>query len=166
MSDLTLSELDRKILRLSDHMSPEQISREIGGVLSPAKCRLRIEVLLDSQDWLTLARQDAVVTWKLRTILGDLESRFADNDSLKIQVSILDKIGKRLSSRRAATVDDLNSYSANVGRQIGHVVDLALTYMKGALREEVDPERWDALVDEALDLAQQEIEKKQIETGE
>jgi hypothetical protein len=68
----------------------------------------------------------------------------------------------RLEKRQARITADLNTYNASVGQQLGHVVDLALTYMKGALRESVDAEKWDELVLDAIAVAAHEIEKKQI----
>ncbi|MDF2506234.1 MAG: hypothetical protein K0Q52_93, partial [Microbacterium sp.] len=56
-----------------------------------------------------------------------------------------------------------NTYNQNVGAVLGRVVDMSLSYMKGALRDQVDPEKWDELTQEALVLAWNEIEKKQVE---
>lgn len=166
MADLALNKLDAKILSMADHASPEEISLKLGGTISAAGIAARAKQLLTSRDWLTAAEQDELVTYKMRRILGELETKYLDYDGAKVQLSLLRAIGERLDNRRAATAVDLSTYTENVGRQLGHVVDLALSYMKGALREEVDPTKWDALVDEAMGLAQQEIEKKQIESGQ
>lgn len=158
-----LSKLDEKLLLLAGTHSPEEISREIGGVLSPARVAVQIEKLLKSRDWLSLAQQDALITYKLGRILNNLEAQYQDLDAMKAQVQVLRALSDRLDKRNSATQSDLNSYNANVGRQLGHVVDLTLTYMKGALRESVDAEAWDALVSDAMALAWSEIQKKQIE---
>jgi len=152
---------DERILSLADHMSPEQISRELGDVVTPARVALRIHELLKAQDWLSLAEQDRLVTYKMRKILTKLEGQYMDLDSAKVQVKVLQAIGTRLDKRAAATTEDLQTYNANVGRTLGRVVDLALTYMKGALREQVDPELWDSLVMDALEQARREIERGQ-----
>ncbi|MDL5351205.1 hypothetical protein [Microbacterium sp. zg-YB36] len=161
--DLARNELDAKILRLADHCSPEEISRELGGALSPARVAAHTKALLKSQDWLTDAEQDAIVTWKMRRILAKLEEQYMDLDNAKAQLAALKLIGERLDKRRAATQLDLTTYSETVGRQLGRVVDLSLTYMKGALRDEVDPDRWDELVQEAVLMAREKIEEKQVE---
>ena len=45
---------------------------------------------------------------------------------------------------------------------MGEDVDQALAYMKGALREKVDPELWEELVREAMLHAQAEIAKHEM----
>jgi hypothetical protein len=40
---------------------------------------------------------------------------------------------------------------------------MTLKYMQGALREVVDPAKWDELVQEAFVMAQVEIAKKQVD---
>jgi hypothetical protein len=162
-TEIARSKLDEKMLLLAATHSPEEISRELGGVISPARVAANIEMLLQSHDWLTLAQQDALVTWKLGRILNKLEEQFMDLGNAKVQIQLLKILGDRVKQRHSASQQDLETYNQNVGRQLGHVVDLALTYMKGALREEVDPQRWDELVQDAMALAWQEIQSKQIE---
>lgn len=162
MTEIARGSLDDRMLALADRCSPEEISEALGHAVSPAAIHRRIRELLAARDWLSEAEQDKLITLKMKRILGELEGRFLDLDNAKVQLQLLRAIGERLDKRREATEVDLNSYSANVGRQLGHVVDLALTYMKGALREEVDSDKWDALVADALSMAWVEIEKKQI----
>lgn len=156
-----LSDLDERILSLADHASPEEISRELGGVVSPARIAARVKNILGSRDWLSLAEQEQVVLHKMRQLLERVEGQFFDLDNASVQLRILKELGSRLDHRRSAITVDLNTYNENVGRKLGQVVDLALTYMKGALRDEVDPDRWNTLMQEALLQARQEIERDQ-----
>lgn len=156
--------IDEQILRLADTCSPEEISLIIGGILSPARVAARTADLLKAQDWLTERQQEQLVLRNMRVILRRLSGPHMDLDTAKVSLQYLKAIGDRLDKRAAANEQDLQTYNDNVGRQLGHVVDMALSYMKGALREEVDPDRWDELVLEALDLAQAEILSKQVES--
>ena len=158
---LSSKEIDATLMRMADSASPEQISAELKGVLSPMRVRARIQELVTSTDWLTNTQQEWFVVQKMREILRRLEGQFQDNDSLQLQLRTLKEIGTRLDKRRDVMDVDLATYSANTGRQLLHVVDVALSYMRGALRDEIDAERWDELFGEALNLAQVEVEKKQ-----
>lgn len=124
--DLARNELDAKILRLADHCSPSEISRELGGALSPARVAAHTKALLKSQDWLTEAEQDAIVTWKMRRILGDLEGRFLDMENAKVQLQLLKAIGDRLDKRRAATDDEKNALYGNQAQLMYEAVQLAV----------------------------------------
>jgi hypothetical protein len=160
-ADLTLSLLDEKILLLADHMSPEEISRELGGVISPARVRLRKDELVKSHTWLERADEDFIVTWKLRRVLAKLEGQHFDLDNAKVQLSFLKAIGDRLDKRKAASEAELNALYGNQARIMGRAIDMALSYMKGALRGAVDPELWDEALKEGLYHAQAELDRHQ-----
>lgn len=143
-------------------LSAEETSERIGRVLTPMRVMQRTRELAKSGNWLDEAEKEALLLKILQKRVVELQEE-RELDSIKVQASMVKDLLVQLNKRRAALDTDLNTYSANVGRQLGQVVDLALTYMKGALREEVDPEKWDGLVMEALLVAQREIEKKQVE---
>lgn len=166
MTALEISRLDDKMLSMADSRSPKEISQALGGVITPTRVAARIKELLESRDWLTEAQQDQMVSMKMRKVLARLEENsqnFITDDNAKVQLAYLKAIGDRLDKRRAATEVDLERYSQNVGRQLGRVVDETLTYMRGALREQINPDEWDDLVQEAMQIAWQRIEEKQIE---
>ncbi|GAA4481784.1 hypothetical protein [Microbacterium panaciterrae] len=144
-------------------LSPEDISERIGGALTPARVRLRVKELLQEGDWLEDAEAEkALLTIALRQI-GDIQQIAGSKDleAAKVLLTYLKDVLDRLEKRQSKLTTNLNTYNQNVGRQLGHVVDLALTYMKGALRESVDAEKWDELVLEAMTLAWTEIERHQ-----
>jgi hypothetical protein len=113
MAELELNKLDERIIQLADHMSPEEISRELGGALSAAHVAARAKQLLKSRDWLTASEQDEIVTWKMRRILSELEKRHLDYDGAKVQLGLLKAIGERLDKRRAATLEEISSLHNN-----------------------------------------------------
>lgn len=150
---------DAKMLQLADSHSPTEISIALGGIISPEKVASRVQVLLRQKNWLTAAQEDALITYKLKMMLLEFEGKHLDKDTGMMRFRILDKLGARLERRTSATEEDLDKLYGNQGRLMGKVVDNALSYMKGALREKVDAEHWDALVSEALMSAQAEIAK-------
>lgn len=98
---------DGKILALADRMSPEEISEEIGGWYKPKEVAARIQALLKSRNWLTMAQEDQLVTVKMRELLAKLEERFFDLDNASMQLKVLKEIGTRLDKRQAATDFDI-----------------------------------------------------------
>lgn len=163
MTALEISRLDDKMLSMADSRSPKEISIALGGVITPSRVAARIKELLESRDWLTEAQQDQMVSLKMRELLGKLEEQFFTEDNAKVQLAYLKAIGERIDKRRAATQVDLNTYSANQARVMGRAIDITLSYVKGALRDEVDPRRWDELLAEGLEHAQAEIDSHKVE---
>ena len=153
--DMELSEFDEKILGMADYMSPEQISKKLGGAVSAAKIRLQLQRLLED----LLFRRMHMILAKLERIPG---SQW-DLDNLKVQLATLKELGNRFDKRRQANEVDLERYDRNVALEMARVYDIALSYVKGALRSEVDAERWDEVARAALEHAQGELMKKAIE---
>lgn len=158
-----LSKIDQTILRYCDSESAEEISRRLGGTISPERVAEQKEKLLTSKKWLTAAQEEDLVLYRLRNILAQLEGQYLDLDNAMVQLRFLKEIGSRLDARRAATQIDLETYDLNVAREMSRAYDIALGYMKGALRGEIDPELWDDLAKEALAHAGREVTKKAIE---
>lgn len=144
-------------------LSAEEISGRIGGALSPARVMVHTREMLRGGNWLDDAERELAILRMLNKNLVELHQMALDTDGAKIQLQYAKELMDRLAKRRGAVESDLNTYNANVGRQLGHVVDLALTYMKGALREKIDPQAWDGLVLDAMAVAQVEIERHQVE---
>lgn len=151
--------LDLRMLALADSHSAEEISDMLGRTISPAKVALHIKTLLKSKNFLDDAEKDQLITIRMNNILLELEGRHMDIDHAKARLATLKALGDRLDKRRAATTADLNMLYDNQGAIMGRVVDIAMSYIKGAFREEIDPALWDATVKEALEHAEVEIAK-------
>ena len=165
-TDIAQNGLDEKLLRWADHMSPEQISEKLGGTLSPAKVRLRIEELVGTTFWLDDAKREQITLWKMHRLLERIENMIGaefDLDNMKLQLATLKEIGNRLDKRRAALDVDLERYDRNVALEMVRVFDLSMAYLKGALRGDIDPDHWDQAVRDALMHAQAEVMKKAID---
>lgn len=161
--EVVLSQIDRTILRYCDSESAEEISRRLGGVITPERVAAQKTVLLTSRKWIDAAEQDELVLYRLRQILAAFEGQTLDNDNAMVQLRFLKEIGNRLDKRREATQVDLETYDLNVARAMTEAYNIALGYMKGALRGEIDPDVWDELAREALAHAGQEVTQKAIE---
>lgn len=159
-----LSGIDDKVLSLADRLSPEEISREIGGVLSPAGVRVRLKHLLGARDWLEAVEQEQLILRRMNKVIDELEGQTRHNlDAAKVLLQYLKASADRLDKRAAAREIDLNTYHVNVGREMARVYDIALGYIKGALREEIDPLLWDEVAREALTHARAELAKKAVD---
>lgn len=166
MSDVSrygreLSIDDQLIQGAARGLSAEDISRDIGGILTPARVMVRTRELLKAGDWLEDKEQEQALLIVLRNRVHDLRNA-TDLDSIKVQANIIKELLAQLDKRAKSNTADLNTYNANVGRHLGHVVDLVLSYMRGAFHKQIDVEQWDERIQEALVIAANEIEKKQV----
>lgn len=155
--------VDQMILSHADSSSPEEISKMLGGMISPAKVAAHTQALLKSKDWLTQTQEEQLVLWELRRTLLQLKDRFMDADMAKVRLAYLKEISARLDKRSGALEVDLNTLYANQGRIMGQAYDIALTFIKGAFREEIDAAKWDEVKGEALRHAQAELAKYEVE---
>lgn len=162
-TELELSHIDQAILRYADSESPEEIANRLGGVVTPERIMAIKEELLKSKKWLTLAQKEEIVLLKMNAILAKLEGQYLDLDNAKVQLSILKEIGNRLDKRLSATQVDLETYDMNVARAMSRAFDVALGYMKGALRGEINEDLWDEVAKDALAHAGREAAKDAIE---
>lgn len=155
--------IDDKLLRYAvEGLSPEQISYKLDEVISPARVMIRTRELLKSTDWLTDAEQERALLRNLRRNLVELQDQaLKGTDERKLILQFTKEIFARLDKRTASLEADLNTYSQNVGHQLGKVVDESLAYIRGALRDVVPAEKWDELVEEALHIAWARISEKQ-----
>lgn len=159
IATVTPNQWDERMLLRADSMSPEEISVYLGGVIRPKTVAARITELLKTKNWLTLMQQRQLLDWKLRRILGTLEGRFLDLDNAMMQLRLIREINKQLDKREASTTVDLEKLYGNQGRIMAQAFDIALSYMKGALRSQVDAAEWDSLQVEALAHARAELDK-------
>lgn len=155
--------LDDLIIELAaSGKSCEDISQRLGGTISPARVKLRMDQILSAPDWLTKAQQEEALIRLLQ--VGIVELR--DNptlDAAKLLRLQINDVLDRLRERGRATEQDLQTWNANVGRELGRIVDKALSYMQGALREQVDPQTWERVKIEAMEMAWQDIRAGQAE---
>jgi hypothetical protein len=160
-----LSRIDRTILRYCDSRSPQEISDMLGNTVTPERVMAIKEELLTSRKWVTMAQEEELVLFRLREIVSKFEDidTMADMESARVHLAYLKEIGARLDKRRAATQVDLETYDLNVAREMTRAYEIALSYLKGALRDEIDEERWDEVTKEALAHAGREVAKKAVE---
>ena len=149
--------IDDHILRLAGVYSPNEISAQLKGVVSPGKVASRVQTLLKARNWLTVTQERLLITWRLKDLLRQIEERGLTDDNAKLRISLYKELAVQLEKTDKATTADLTTYHRNQGIIMGQVVDQALAYMKGALRDEVEPAKWDALLQEAMYSAQLEI---------
>lgn len=156
-----LSKIDQTILRYCDSESAEEISRRLGGVITPERVAAQKEILLTTKKWLTATQEEELVLYRLRTLLAKIEEKFfaEDLESAMAQLRILKEISARLDKRREVNAIDLNQLYGNQAVLMLRALDLATGYLRGAFRDQIDQEKWDEALREGMYLAQAEIEK-------
>lgn len=142
-------------------MSPEEISIMLGGLISSSAVAARAQTLLTAKDWLSEVQEDQLVTLRMKQLVLELIDSKSSGDYkyLDIRLKALTALGDRLDKRKKATDVDLGVLYANQGQIMARIYDIAMSYVKGALRSEIDPARWDELQKEALLHARAELAK-------
>lgn len=157
--EIELSHVEQTILRYADSESPESISARLGGVIEPSRVAALGKRLLAGANWLTQSEQEDLVIRRMRKIVAKMEGAYQDLDTQKAQIQALGEIAKRLDKRREATAVDLEKLYGNQAQIMLRAVDLATGYLRGAFREKIDQENWDAAIREGMALAAAELEK-------
>lgn len=163
MAQEGLGRVDREILRgAKSGKSFKEISAMTGNVVSAVDVGNRLMDILEARNPLTEAQREMLLLddmHALREVLVERAVEFKDLSAAPALSRVLRDIGTRIDKRSAATKMDLNTLYGNMGQLMAHAYDIALSYMKGALRSEIDPEVWDALQKEALQHARTELAK-------
>jgi hypothetical protein len=157
--------VDDQLIELAAmEISAEEISRRLGGAITPPRVRQRVSDLLTAGDWLTDVQKERALIRILHMNLMAMRGDELNVDNAKLQLQYANVLLDRLDKRQAVTSEQLETYNSNVGRTLGEVVIHALAYMKGALSGEIDSQRWDILVEEAMLSARQAIAAKQVDS--
>lgn len=155
--------MDDAILRYAASNSPEEIAHILGGIVTPERIMSRTAELVKSKGWLTIAQRQQILHLTLSGLLAKLQERYMDLDTAKVMLSMIKELFKQNEAFGKATEDDLNKLYGNQGLIMARVVDKALSYMQGAFRDEIDPEKWEQVYMEALEHARDEIALYQSE---
>ena len=132
-------------------------------VVSPERIAARTQELLKTKNWLTLAQNQQRLHLTLQALLAKMQDKYLDKDNAKIMLDMIKELFKQTEKMGRATEEDLNKLYGNQGIIMARVVDKAMGYMRGALRELVPSEKWDELMEEALMHARDEIASFQAE---
>lgn len=157
------SRIDDTILRYASSESPEQIAQRLAAdaatAISAAAVAQRRTELLTAPPLLKEAEEMRALDLRLKSIVAQLEESHLSLDHAKVILLYLKEIGVRMDKRVAAREIDVATWEGNMGSLLARSVDLALSFMRGALREEIDADRWDDLLLEGMAHARREIEK-------
>lgn len=171
-----LSVTDKRLLALARRsMSPEEISEELGGLISPARAAQRIREILRSHDWLSMEEQQGLLLLdmlELRDILmdhvrneggliedprgGGTYYSFGDPRWSANLIRLLDTMGKQILAAKA----DVDTVKVQLRRKHAAVMTQAIEVAfrivaRGVLErtEEVDEQTMLALLEDAVPRA-------------
>ena len=152
--------VDDKILQFAGSHSPEEISFMLRPlIVSPERIMARTAELLKTKNWLDLTQNQIRLHLTLQSMLAKLQDRLLDNDNARLILQTVKELFSQTERMGRATEEDLNKLYGNQGIIMARAIDAALGYIRGAFREEIDPEKWDAVLMEAMTHAQNEISK-------
>jgi hypothetical protein len=153
-----LGPVDQKLIRLAGkRMSMEEISHEMGGILTPAECGARISAIIEARDWLSTLDQK-------RLILDDMAFMV---DKLKQQVEAAEWLTKDdANTYRAAlkdTLDMIDNVTLQDEAQMMRISEVHARVMAGAIRLGYEravfelPKRYDISEQEAFEAIEAAI---------
>jgi len=168
LTGMKLSEVDQVLVRYADTLSPTAISFKIKGVLTPVQVQSRINVLLDTPDWLTEAQQDRLVTMKMRILITQLEEMTLTSRVAEIIIRALESLGNRLDKRSEATQQDLTTLYAFQGTVLLEAVEKSMGFMRSKLTNgsKMVEAEWDNAKEAAIRYAQVEISSYETDKSE
>lgn len=156
--------IDDQLIALANlDLSAEEISSRLQGVLSPARVMIRTKEILSGGNWLTDLEKERALIRILQTNLAELRSNYLDLDNAKVQLQYVKAILEQIDKRKKVLDETYNLIEVNQGRLMGRVYDMALSYIRGAFRQEVDAAKWDEVKQAALLHAREELAKYEVE---
>jgi len=128
-NDLDAALLDAATLGLS----PEETSRRLDGVITPARVITRTRALLAGDDWVSDIEQERLLIRILRERVIELQGAH-DLDSIKAQGVIIARLLDQLNRRSAA----LDSVHVRITAQLGSTLARAVSTFGKLLRSELE----------------------------
>lgn len=107
-------------------LSAEETSERIGGILSPARVRMRTREMLSAGDWLDALEQERAILKLAQKNLAALNKQALSLDSAKVQLSYVREILERLEKRKRAADEDLDRLYQAQARIMSQAIALAL----------------------------------------
>lgn len=152
---MKLSEVDEVLVRYADIESATAISFRLNGEFSPEWVAARIQTILDTPDWLTAARQDQLVTTRMRMTISKMEDLPFTTRTAEVLVNALEKLGNRLDKRKEATEADLHKLYAFQGTVLLDSMEKYDQYMRQSLG--IAEDEWNKHKEKAIRFAAAEI---------
>lgn len=165
-SDQALTAVDRKLLQqaMTSDRSPKALAASINNLRSPEWCALRLDEILEENNWLALVQEKRLLLYSLREIAEIARGRYLANEkgSGKMVIDTLNLLGRR--------VDEVNIDVDNVEYKMNHgaaqtmieVLNLLAEHVTKRLEGSVPREELQGAFAESLPVVVEEINNRAL----
>lgn len=155
-----LSAFDAKLLNgAARGLSPNELSRHIGGTLSPAECAVRVrEMLADKAFWSDPERKQLLLH-RVNQVVDDLfevAGRSKDSQDYSALIRALDLARKTMSEMEGATEAEMQAMVRLQAESMMDYMDALMRRAREILSEE-NPDFDPNVIEEAIELARADV---------
>lgn len=164
--ELANGPLDRKLLRAAaDGLSPREMSRAVGGVVTPEQALQRINDLLDSRDYLTNIKAQALVIEDINDLLSTAReyAKAGSHQHLAAATRLLKIKLDQLNQTTISPQDAARIIREGHGRIMLEAINLAFQFVSAELerrRPELPPGEVHEIFVESMPRAIEAIESR------
>lgn len=165
-SDHVLTAMDRQLLRqaMTSDRSPKALATSINNLKSPEWCALRLDEILEENNWMALVQEKRLLLYSLREIAEIARGRYLANEkgSGKMVIDTLNLLGRR--------VDEVNIDIADVEYKMNHgaaqtmieVLNLLAEHVTKTLEGSIPREQLQGAFAEALPVVVEEVNQRAV----
>jgi hypothetical protein len=155
-----LSAFDEKLINgAARGMSPNELSRHIGGTLSAAECAVRVREMLADKNFWTDPERKQLLLHKVNQVVDDLftlASSSQDNQDYSALIRALDLSRKTMAEMEGATEAEMAAMVRMQATQMMDYMDALMRRAREILAEE-NPDFDPNLIEEAIELAREDV---------
>jgi hypothetical protein len=121
--------MDRKLLAAAaDGLSPREMARVVGNVITPEEAAQRVRTLIDDRSWLTFFEQEQLVLESINEILSTLRewSAAGSIDHMKVSLAALKMKQDQLQKNRISPEVAANIIREGQGRIMLSAIQVAM----------------------------------------
>ena len=161
---VTNSSIEDKMLAYAASHSPAEISRLLGGVVTPEEVASRTVRLLHDRDWLSLAQKRQLAYIEMQEIVASFRdwARDGSKDAAEIVLRGTQQIMKFLDKDQASLSEMQVTITAAYAARMGEAISLALDALLSLLRTkglEISDEEMVEALKVVMPIAFNEIDK-------
>lgn len=152
---------DDKLLRgAANGLSPVELSRRVGGTLTPAECAVRVREILNDKAFWGGTEKKQLLLYQVQTTVEELASiskNSGDSQDYSTLIRSMDLLRKVLGEMEGQTEEELEAYVRAQAGQMVQFVSKVLDRAKEVLSEEY-PELDASVIDDAFQTSMFEVE--------
>lgn len=165
-SDHVLTAIDRQLLRqaMTSERSPKALAASINNLKGPEWCALRLDEILEENNWLALVQEKRLLLYSLREIAEIARGRYLANEkgSGKMVIDTLNLLGRRVDEVNIEVSDVEYKMNRGAAETMIDVLNMLADEVSDRLGESVAREALQGAFAEALPVVVEEVNKRAL----